>query len=1455
MKKCVRRAYLLTLAVLQLFCAVGLCKVDAVAFEEIILEEATEELSDEAFEEPLSEDPVQDEITIEDEEYCEEIIPEPESPEEPEQSEDIDDAEDDELTEDDGDISVLEEIENGIHELSLDEAMAIVEAGAGNVYTGSCGKNLTYELDEDGKTLKISGTGKMDSFSNTDLAPWSKESNIIYKIENIIIEEGVTSIGSYAFTEMSKIKKISLPKTITKIEKYAFVGCTSLMVVSLNGKLPTVGTGAFEDSDVVVFYPSGVKGYGKKNTNKIKKQFRSVAFKKVDQNDDDTCGDNIKWSFDEKTGTLKLKGKGPMRDYSFVEKTPWYGYSLDITKVEMDDAITTIGDYAFYNMTIDSFKFPASVSSIGSAAFRYTKITSLAGAEKLGNVTHIGSYAFDNAAVDLVASDGIFHLEKVTDLGESAFSCLKMSKYGTLKLGNKLSVIPAYAFYLNNYLHGELVIPGSVREIGDFAFYYCNNLSGNLKLSDNVKDVGRCAFLMTCINHVDTGNGLKQVRYGAFGATDNMYYSVDLVTIKLGKSIESIEYHGIWSGDMEEVYFYGDRPSVEYYSLNVHNNDKKKIKFFYPATNPTWKGITGDYFGYASSYSLEPMGESYTVSFNITYPDGTEKRQKTDIAKQTVHSGCCAHIPALNYNNFNVNTKAYSFGGWYTDKKYTKPYDFKKPVTENITLYGKFEIVKNFYDYWGTISEADRQYMNFNLPEDVPQGFWVSDRILQNLVYSGGPITIRSYELGVYYHTRRLSLDKDFTVSYSNNVNAGKGTMTLNFIGNYSGKKTINLDIKPRDFSGVDKGSFQVRTDEDILSYNGKVKKPKVKVYIPRSYDEDFVLKEGTDYVVEYPGTNPDDKKTYDANAFKAPGTYKVIIKGKGNFTGTRYCNIEIVEKTDLSTAQCKMPSSVKTTDIKNFSIPDIKVNGRKLRKSVDYEDSYNYDLASGVITVTYIACDASEYSGQLVKKIKIKGKKTSSVVPYVLDEELFLFANKSDLKKFKAYVKKYKKGTYTGREKLPDTVENYFSRSVYYDNGKCYVRLSPRNIYGQIYVGEHTISVAFSTVKDITVKFNKKVKFDGSSVDVTGAFSILLKGKDITSETDYYKVTTSFDKDTYKAFITVSPSSDNNGFVLFRGDPVTFEIPRENIEGYDLSKSYSSYVMYYGTGDTSKSVLVRLSYTGYADKYKGYPYRDRDIKPEIDISIKDPKDDNYSYIKPEYYDVAYKNCKAVGTATLTITGKAPFTGTININYSIVKNNVYGMYVDVKDAPYKDEADNYKTTFTIRPYADGNPLKAGVDYDPNGILYYYYDAATVKRYNKKSKKYVSTKVKAGSEVTPGDIAPIGTRLTIYIPLIGNYGTYIDDEYYVVNKDLDLSKATVKLKKQFIYDGTDVDVAKEDLEVTLNGKVLSSDDYSLIFPSPRYFSAGDKTVYIWGNGSKGYTGMKTFNYKVLPQKIS
>ena len=122
------------------------------------------------------------------------------------------------------------------------------ETSSGVVETGKCGDNLTYTLtgdDINGYTLTISGTGKMNNYKinlgKLYAAPWYYK-----KINRVIIEEGVTSIGKYAFYFGEITGNLVLPNSIETIEEYAFYGCDKLSgELVLPNNLNTIGEYAF----------------------------------------------------------------------------------------------------------------------------------------------------------------------------------------------------------------------------------------------------------------------------------------------------------------------------------------------------------------------------------------------------------------------------------------------------------------------------------------------------------------------------------------------------------------------------------------------------------------------------------------------------------------------------------------------------------------------------------------------------------------------------------------------------------------------------------------------------------------------------------------------------------------------------------------------------------------------------------------------------------------------------------------------------------------------------------------------------------------------------------------------------------------------------------------------------------------------------------------------------------
>ena len=114
----------------------------------------------------------------------------------------------------------------------------------------------------------------------------------------------------------------------------------------------------------------------------------------------------------------------------------------------------------------------------------------------------------------------------------------------------------------------------------------------------------------------------------------------------------------------------------------------------------------------------------------------------------------------------------------------------------------------------------------------------------------------------------------NYSVSYSSGrTNVGTYKVTVNFKNNYVGTKVFSFKINAASAS-----KFSVKLAATSYTYDGKVKNPTVTV----KHTAGKTLKNGTDYTLTY------------ATGRKNVGTYKVTVKFKGNYTGTKTASFVI---------------------------------------------------------------------------------------------------------------------------------------------------------------------------------------------------------------------------------------------------------------------------------------------------------------------------------------------------------------------------------------------------------------------------------------------------------------------------------------------------------------------------------------------------------------------------------
>ncbi len=284
----------------------------------------------------------------------------------------------------------------------------------------------------------------------------------------LVIPNGVTSIGSYVFSGCSRLTSITIPNSVTSIGESAFENCSSLTSITIPNSLTSIGSYAFQNCSSLtsITIPNSVTsiGYG--------------AFSACSSLTSVTIPDSVtsieSYAF---SGCSKLRYNEYDNAYYLGNNTNKYvalikAKNTTITSCTIHEKTKVIYDSAFYNCSrLTSITIPSSVTSIGrDAFFDCSSLTSITVAS--GNTRY-----------------------------HSMENCLIETASKTLITGCNNSVIPTdgsvtsignYAFYRCNGLR-SITIPDSVTGIGYRAFYGCSSLT-SITIPKSVTSIESSAF-------------------------------------------------------------------------------------------------------------------------------------------------------------------------------------------------------------------------------------------------------------------------------------------------------------------------------------------------------------------------------------------------------------------------------------------------------------------------------------------------------------------------------------------------------------------------------------------------------------------------------------------------------------------------------------------------------------------------------------------------------------------------------------------------------------------------------------------------------------------------------------------------------------------------------------------------------------------------------------------------
>lgn len=364
-------------------------------------------------------------------------------------------------------------------------------------------------------------------------------------------------------------------------------------------------------------------------------------------------------------------------------------------------------------------------------------------------------------------------------------------------------------------------------------------------------------------------------------------------------------------------------------------------------------------------------GQDYTVTYVNSNSEIVERANLIAGRYRVTVEGINNYKGAANFDYVIADVNQYAMSGakvTLTSKSVAVGSDV--PTIKSIKIGGKT------YTTSGILKISDVFEVTYSEDSDKPGEHTIKIKPISADIYVGDtvvPYTVTGAKInknmfnvsGQYIYegkailadvTSSLIAGRDYTVSYSNNIKAGRATVTINGMGNYAGTVKLTYNIAKRNIS------------ETTITVNGSSEYDKAGTKADITVKiGDNVLKEGIDYSI--------------ALSKNAPGNAAVQVTGKGSCSGKSTVNFEIVNaplSDDMITVNDLAYSSKKTSFCSKVAV----MQGKKaLKSNEDYIVSYSgdgivtaEDMVKGYkeITVTVSAKEGSKYRGVASKKYTV---------------------------------------------------------------------------------------------------------------------------------------------------------------------------------------------------------------------------------------------------------------------------------------------------------------------------------------------------------------------------------------------------------------------------------------------------------------------------------------------------
>ncbi|MBP5383708.1 MAG: InlB B-repeat-containing protein [Lachnospiraceae bacterium] len=750
-------------------------------------------------------------------------------------------------------------------------------------------------------------------------------------------------------------------------------------------------------------------------------------------------------------------------------------------------------------------------------------------------------------------------------------------------------------------------------------------------------------------------------------------------------------------------------------------------------------------------------------------------------------------------------------------------------------------------DQWGDVEDSYRE--GFGAVSGVPEGIWyvVDGRVYRQdgetaytAAYTGSALTPGD-KIAVYSGTTKLVENRDYTISYLNNINAAQKdarsangrkslapTITVTGKGNFGASAAFTFTI---DAAQMDEA---VLASEEIVTVaSGKaVKLGNTKPTVSFA-GKNLVLNK--DYTLTYykDEVKPENEIANPAKeVLNAAGmTYKIAITGKdgGNFTGSM-----------------TKPVTVRTVDAKDTKIVQVGKLKAGDSKGKALKFDFHENAADGM--QDYYNADGT------------------------LDPEA-LFDNATDGNSSLAYVyvKSASSPLLYGRDytvEVPEGDDAYSAgkhafviRGTSLDLTDAQNAEVPYSCIGTLKVPYEIAGVAMNTVK--IAGLNTAVEYTGAPITLDDLFNPadqVAASQGWDTVTLYTAVTEKINKKKVTTYTVLQQGVDYELSMANTGVTGRFNLTITGLGKYTGTVTKPVSVKAYNLNDAAKDeprISIAASGTAIYCKTGAVPESvtvhdgTKLLKPGIDYTL--------SYKNNTKLVDDYEKLKANVRPTVVVKGIGNYTGTnatayFNITKAVLEDCVE---LSVNDVIYNAKGKAGYMLVAPNLTDNGKAVTTGKNKDADAI-----DLKKDVRYCYAEDTQLTTGMKyAGTEVSPTDPVPAGTLIKVTVRVnVSNlnspytYGEHSLSAYYKVIA-ADLAKATVSFAQgyepEFFNGAPVIPLKSENLVVKIKTTILNPEDYEIVSITDNHF-LGTATMVIRGRGS--YGGIRKFTFTVSARSV-